>query len=122
MNTSGHTRARAGVADERLGFALGTWGIRVTAASRLSYTLIDLNGETGRRNGMASMAIRDPSFDAVVCAADEQEIVTDDASRIHEDAIESFMAELRELVDGPPAPVVVERGLPSHTRIGSKTT
>jgi beta-ribofuranosylaminobenzene 5'-phosphate synthase len=122
VNTSGQTGARADLAEGRLGFALGTWGIRVTAASRLSYTLIDLNGETGRRNGMASMAIRDPSFAAVVSAAEEQEIVTDDASRIHEDAIESFMAELRELVDGPPARVVVERGLPAHTGFGSKTT
>ena len=110
----------AGGADD--GFALGTWGIRITAASRLSYTLIDLNGETGRRNGMASMSIRDPSFRAVVHLAEEPGIVTDAASRIHEEAIESFVSDLQELVQGPPARVVVERGLPAHTGFGSKTT
>ncbi len=53
------------------------FGIRVMAGSRLSFTLIDVNGETGRRNGTASLSLRNPCLRAVVKTADRPSVSLD---------------------------------------------
>ncbi|MGC1852131.1 MAG: beta-ribofuranosylaminobenzene 5'-phosphate synthase family protein [Solirubrobacterales bacterium] len=105
-----------------LPFGAGCWGVRVRAAGRLSFTLIDLNGNGGRRNGMASMSLRDPSFQAVVRPADRVAVVDDDGRARHVAEIVEFLRALRKRWQTPPAEVVVEQPLPAHTGFGSKTT
>lgn len=100
----------------------GGWGVRVTAASRLSFTLIDLNGEGGRRNGMASLSLADPSFRATVAPSDAMELELDEAARTHEEAIHAFLQRVADRYRWPPVRVAVERGLAAHTGFGSKTT
>ena len=103
-------------------FGDGGWGVRAIAASRLSFTLIDLNGEGGRRNGMASLALRTPSFAAVVRPADEIGVRGEKGAVTHSPDIEAFVARLAGAWGTPPAEVLVERPLPAHTGFGSKTT
>jgi beta-ribofuranosylaminobenzene 5'-phosphate synthase len=98
------------------------WGARVTAASRLSFTLIDLNGESGRRNGMASLSLREPSLRVLVRPAAAFGLETDEASAGHADAIAAFVRELQQRWSAPPVHVTVEQGLPAHSGLGSKTT
>lgn len=98
------------------------WGIRVTAASRLSFTMIDMNGETGRRNGVASLALREPSFEAIIEPASNFALVTDAYSDSHRPAIESFLAKLANHLDEKPVKVTVRHGLPPNSGFGSKTT
>jgi len=100
----------------------GNWGVRVTAASRLSFTLIDLNGSTGRRNGMASLSLADPSFRASVLPAPSLRVVTDDESSSYCDDILAFAIRLAARYSWPPVEINIERGLPVHTGLGSKTT
>lgn len=98
------------------------WGVRVRTGCRVSFTLIDLNGETGRRNGMASMALRSPGLEAVVLPAEEDGFTADANGRAHEEPVRGLLARLRERWDGPPAQVVIRKGLPPHTGFGSGTT
>lgn len=98
------------------------WGVRVRTGCRVSFTLIDLNGETGRRNGMASMALRSPGFEAVLLPADEPGFEGDENGTAHREAVIGLMERLRETWDGPAAKVVIRRGLPPHTGFGSGTT
>jgi len=98
------------------------WGIRITAASRLSFTLIDMNGESGRRNGMASMSLADPAFQAVVEHAEENSVITEGDAEIHRTDIEAFIGQMQEQLDWTPVRLTIERGLPAHTGFGSKTT
>lgn len=109
-------------ARDACGFSTGGWGVRAIAASRLSFTLIDLNGEGGRRNGMASMALRSPAFQAVVRRSGRTAVVQDDGRACHVDEIVALLEALQERWGTPPAEVIVERALPSHTGFGSKTT
>ncbi len=117
-----HTNSTLTAAPDASGFDTGGWGVRVTAASRLSFTLIDLNGEGGRRNGMASMALRSPSFEAVVRLADRIAVAEDDGRARHVDDIVACLSRLQDSWGTPPAEVVVQRALPAHTGFGSKTT
>jgi beta-ribofuranosylaminobenzene 5'-phosphate synthase len=100
----------------------GAWGVRVTAASRLSFTLIDLHGGTGRRNGMASLSLATPSFRASVVPADQMKLVLDSESAVYEADIHSFLGRLSSQLNWAPVEVRVDRGLPAHTGFGSKTT
>jgi beta-ribofuranosylaminobenzene 5'-phosphate synthase len=98
------------------------FGLRIVAASRLSFTLIDLNGETGRRNGMASLALGHPSFQAVARPGEQFSLKTDANSAVHVDAIERFLHAVSDELDLPPVAIEIERGLPAHHGFGSKTT
>lgn len=104
-------------------FGSGAWGVRVRAASRLSFTLIDLNGEGGRRNGMASLSLRRPAFQGVVRPNPSAgAIVPDDVFVPHREAIVRFISALAERWETPLPSVEIERPLPAHTGFGSKTT
>mgnify|MGYP006276159201 FL=1 len=98
------------------------FGLRIVAASRLSFTLIDLNGETGRRNGMASLALAHPSFQAVARPARRLSLTTEANSAVHADAIERFLGAVSDELHLPPVAIEIERGLPAHHGFGSKTT
>ncbi|MEU3526820.1 beta-ribofuranosylaminobenzene 5'-phosphate synthase family protein [Streptomyces sp. NPDC038707] len=98
------------------------WGVRVRTGCRVSFTLIDLNGETGRRNGMASMALRSPGLEAVVLPHHENAVEADENGSAHREAVGALLDRLREAWGGPPAKVVIRKGLPPHTGFGSGTT
>jgi beta-ribofuranosylaminobenzene 5'-phosphate synthase len=94
----------------------------VSSAARLSFTLIDLNGETGRKNGMASLAVVKPGLRVLATEARSLRIVSDDNSREHSDTIKAFLQRFRRVLKGQPAKIVIENGLPPHSGFGSKTT
>ncbi|WP_404954550.1 beta-ribofuranosylaminobenzene 5'-phosphate synthase family protein [Streptomyces sp. 147326] len=98
------------------------WGVRIRTGCRVSFTLIDLNGETGRRNGMASMALRSPGLEAFVLPHHTIEVEADENGSAHLEAVTALMHRLREAWQGPPAKAVVRKGLPPHTGFGSGTT
>ncbi|MFC4034785.1 beta-ribofuranosylaminobenzene 5'-phosphate synthase family protein [Streptomyces polygonati] len=98
------------------------WGVRVRTGCRVSFTLIDLNGESGRRNGMASMALRSPGLEAVVLPSDVSTVEADENGSAHLEAVSALLERLREEWQGPPARVVIRKGLPPHTGFGSGTT
>jgi beta-ribofuranosylaminobenzene 5'-phosphate synthase len=98
------------------------WGIRIRAAARLSFSLIDLNGETGRRNGMASLSLREPAFQAALERAEGKETVVGGEHTHHEDDIRRLLADLRNRWAGPPVRCLIDRALPAHHGFGSKTT
>lgn len=99
------------------------WGMSVRAAARLSFTLIDLNGSTGRRNGMASLSLRDPALRATVWPAEttDGEIVVSGETEFGEE-IRALLRSLREACDGPAAHCRIDQALPAHHGFGSKTT
>jgi beta-ribofuranosylaminobenzene 5'-phosphate synthase len=84
--------------------------------------LIDLNGEMGRKNGMASLAVSAPECRVLVSDARSLRIVTDQNSSQHTDAIRAFVQRFRRALGGRPAKIVIESGLPPHSGFGSKTT
>lgn len=98
------------------------WSVRVTSPARLSFTLIDLNGETGRKNGMASLAVASPAFRVTASPTRRLSIVTDEHSSDYAEIIHGFVQRLRRALKGEPAKIVVESGLPRHSGFGSKTT
>lgn len=98
------------------------WGVRVRTGCRVSFTLIDLNGQTGRRNGMASMALRSPSFEAAILPSQMNEVSADDNGLSHQEAVVALLERLREAWDGPAARVEIRKGLPAHMGFGSGTT
>jgi beta-ribofuranosylaminobenzene 5'-phosphate synthase len=106
--------------DGQAEFGDGNWGVRVTAASRLSFTLIDLNGSTGRRNGMASLSLRDPALRLTLSAAGSLEVTGEDTG--HAGEVAGLLGALRERWGGPAVRCAVERALPAHHGFGSKTT
>ena len=103
-------------------FGDGRWGVRVRAAARLSFTLIDLNGATGRRNGMASMSLRDPAMTATLWPDDigEHRVAGQDTQ--HGEQITALLDVLCAQWGGPAVRCVVDSALPAHHGFGSKTT
>jgi beta-ribofuranosylaminobenzene 5'-phosphate synthase len=104
----------------RLEFGGGGWGVRVRAAGRLSFTLIDMNGSTGRRNGMASVSLREPALDLTVSLVDGDMHEVTGAG--YTDEIAVLLGKLREQWGGPAVRCVVDAALPAHSGFGSKTT
>ena len=98
------------------------WRIRVTAASRLSFTLIDMNGECGRRNGMASLSLARPEFRAVLEPASSFTLKTDAPSALYAAEITTLFQRLADQWGSAPVDVKVESGLPTHSGFGSKST
>jgi beta-ribofuranosylaminobenzene 5'-phosphate synthase len=93
----------------------------ITSPCRLSFTLIDLTGGRGRKNGMASMVIEDPSF---VCAMHlNTEMIVDPVPGLDEyrDLILGYLVKLREALGGNAVRVSVEKPIPTHSGFGSKT-
>lgn len=95
--------------------------VQVSGAARLSFTLINLDAASLRRNGIAAMAVRRPGLTVQVRAS------PDGASRVlgvepeTTADLTAALATLEKLWDGPPATVTVTRALPQHCGFGSKT-
>lgn len=100
----------------------GCWGLRINTGSRLSFTLLDLNGEGGRRNGMASLSIADPHFQAVIYPNSSHKVELDAESECYRLEIETLIEKIRVKWELPHVHVIVERGIPAHSGCGSKTT
>ncbi|MFE9500393.1 beta-ribofuranosylaminobenzene 5'-phosphate synthase family protein [Streptomyces collinus] len=107
---------------EELEFSSGQWGVRIQAPARLSFTLIDLNGSTGRRNGMASMSLKRPSVRATLWPSGGPEHHVCGKDTGHSEEISKMLAALRDKWEGPAVRCVVEDALPAHHGFGSKTT
>lgn len=103
---------------ERPAFGPG-WGMSIHAAARLSFTLIDLNGSTGRRNGMASLSLRDPSLKATLLPEGAEHAVVGDTTYHAE--IRALLDTLQERYDGPAVHCRLDQPLPEHHGFGSKT-
>lgn len=93
----------------------------IESPCRLSFTLIDLTGASGRKNGMASMVIEDPSFVCRVSPSSRFEIEIDEAGAEYRDLILDYLTSLRREIGGGCARVVVDRHIPTHSGFGSKT-
>lgn len=105
-----------------LPFGAGRWGVRVRAAARLSLTLIDLNGSTGRRNGMASLSLRDPSLRAELWPLKSETHHVTGENTCHSEQIADLLGQLRTRWAGPSVRCHVDAALPAHHGFGSKTT
>jgi beta-ribofuranosylaminobenzene 5'-phosphate synthase len=95
--------------------------VRVIAPSRLSFTLIDMNGSGGRRNGMASLSIKEPSLKATVIRSNNFSLDLDGHAMVHKEAIADFMGLLCRRFGTQDILVSVEKGLPANCGFGSKT-
>ncbi|GAB2847172.1 beta-ribofuranosylaminobenzene 5'-phosphate synthase family protein [Lentzea nigeriaca] len=96
------------------------WAVEVTAPARLSFTLINLDGESLRRNGIAALAVRKPGITARVTPAGEIEVAGTEEETTRD--LVKGLTKLRELWQGPGAHVEVTRPLPQHSGFGSKTS
>src|SRR5207302_1833838 len=54
--------------------------------------------------------------------ADADEFTADENGAAHREAVTGLLARLRDAWDGPPARIVIRKGLPPHTGFGSGTT
>lgn len=99
----------------------GQAAVQVRAPARLSFTLINLDGKSLRRNGIAALAVHRPGLTATVRVTDgpRQVIGTDDETTRE---VAAAIGTLRQLWDGPEAVVEVTKALPQHSGFGSKTS
>jgi beta-ribofuranosylaminobenzene 5'-phosphate synthase len=95
--------------------------VEVSAPARLSFTLINLDGKSLRRNGIASIAVEEPSMTAQVRLAGGTASVTGTQEETAGE-LQAAVHKLRRLWDGPAATVTVTQPLPQHSGFGSKTT
>lgn len=95
--------------------------VTVESPCRLSFTLIDLTGASGRKNGMASMVVEDPSFLCRVFPGAGATVEIDDAGLEYRDLIINYIEDLRRELGGGGAHVIVDRPIPAHSGFGSKT-
>jgi len=93
----------------------------IVSPCRLSFTLIDLTGASGRKNGMASMVIDDPSFVCRVVPSREMAVDPVPGLEEYNDLILGYLTKLQTAVGGEPVRVRVERPIPTHSGFGSKT-
>jgi beta-ribofuranosylaminobenzene 5'-phosphate synthase len=96
--------------------------VKVKAASRLSFTLIDLNGEGGRRNGMASLSLAEPFFAAELYINNNTQIETDLNTHAYKEDIKAFIEKIQQKWHSPHVNIKITQGLPNHSGFGSKTT
>lgn len=94
--------------------------VRVTAPARLSFTLISLDGESLRRNGIASVAVERPGAAVEVRVARGSTVVGAEPETSAE--LLAAVNVLGRLWDGPPVEVRLASALPQHSGFGSKTT
>jgi len=98
------------------------WAVRVTAPARLSFTLISLDAESQRRNGIAAFAVDKPSTTVEVRAAEQLDFRL---GRLAEDTAVELVQGVRLLQQhwaGPPVRIEIPAALPEHSGFGSKTT
>ncbi len=98
-------------------------GRSVTIASpcRLSFTLIDLTGASGRKNGMASMPVEDPSFVATLTPSGVMAVDPVEGLDDYGPLIIGYLERVRATLGGAAVRVTVERPIPTHSGFGSKT-
>lgn len=95
--------------------------VTIESPCRLSFTLIDMTGASGRKNGMASMVIEDPSFVCRVTPSSEIAVEIDEGGSEYRELIADCLGNLRRQLGGGPARVTVDRCVPTHSGFGSKT-
>jgi len=95
--------------------------ITVESPCRLSFTLIDLTGASGRKNGMASMVIEDPSFICRVSPSTHFKVEIAEEGSEYRDLILDYLTRLRQQIGGGCSRVIVDRHIPTHSGFGSKT-
>jgi len=95
--------------------------VAIHSPCRLSFTLIDLTGASGRKNGMASMLVEDPSFVCRLFPLAGDAIEVEGAGAEYRDLIADYVAKLRREIGGGGARVIVDRPIPTHSGFGSKT-
>lgn len=100
----------------------GDWGVEVRAPGRLSFTLINLDASSARRNGIAAFAIQRPGLRADVAPADAGGIAVEGGAEETRHHVQQAISRLRDEWDGPSARVRLRRPLPLHSGFGSKTT
>lgn len=93
----------------------------VSSPCRLSFTLIDLTGASGRKNGMASMTIEDPSFVCRVEPSAEMAVDPTPGLGDYRGIILDYLGKLRAALGGGAVRVSVEKPIPTHSGFGSKT-
>jgi beta-ribofuranosylaminobenzene 5'-phosphate synthase len=99
-----------------------TWGYRIEVPARFSFTLIDMTGDVGRRYGMASLAIANPSLVVTGRPHAGWAVSTDEASAGYREDLERYLERLADAWGvRRGARIAVERGLPAHQGFGSKT-
>lgn len=99
------------------------WGYRLEVPARFSFTLIDMTGDLGRRYGMASLSVANPSLVVTGRAAANTAVETDEHARAHRGEVEAYLGALAQAWgQHRPVRLVIERGLPPHGGFGSKTT
>ncbi len=95
--------------------------MRVTGGARLTFSLIDLNGFSGRRYGSAALAIHDPSFTVTVLPLIGRQISVTCGNDEQRGALTQSLRVLQQRLNGPGALVTVHDGIPAHMGFGSKT-
>lgn len=94
---------------------------KVKSPCRLSFTLIDLTGASGRKNGMASMVVNDPSFACTVSQSGRMDVIPGAGIEEYRDLILTYLNNLQQTLGGRPVTVTVDRPIPTHSGFGSKT-
>ncbi len=95
--------------------------VQVRGSARLSFTLINLDAASLRRNGIAAMAVQRPGLTVRMRASrDATSKVLGVEPETAADLL-AALATLEKLWDGPPVTVTVPRPLPQHSGFGSKT-
>lgn len=98
------------------------WAVRVAAPARISFTLINLDAGSLRRNGIAAMAVERPGLTAEVRRSPDGECRVRGVAEETAAELSAALGTLAERWGGPPAAVTVTRPLPPHSGFGSKTT
>jgi beta-ribofuranosylaminobenzene 5'-phosphate synthase len=93
----------------------------VTSPCRLSFTLIDLTGASGRKNGMASMVVEDPSFVCTIATSDRMAVDPTPGLDEYRTLILEHLDRLQARLGGSPVRVRVDKPIPTHSGFGSKT-
>lgn len=98
-----------------------TNAVTVRSPCRLSFTLIDLTGKSGRKNGMASMVVETPSFSCRLAQSTRTSVESNDAGSEYHDVIANYLESLRRELGGGYVRVCLDGHIPTHTGFGSKT-
>lgn len=98
------------------------WAVRVRAPARLSFTLINLDAGSLRRNGIAAMAVQRPGLTAEVRPSADGESRVLGAAEETAGELLAAVHTLGRRWGGPPVTVTMTEPLPQHSGFGSKTT
>ncbi|MBF6063763.1 beta-ribofuranosylaminobenzene 5'-phosphate synthase [Nocardia terpenica] len=95
--------------------------VRVSSPARISFTLISLDAQSRRRNGIASIGVERPGATVTAAVASGPTTITGVEGE-HHAALTAAADTLRTLWDGPPVHLDIDAALPAHSGFGSKTT